>query len=100
MKLNLCDIQNMDWSYATQNNDANLGFEIFPRLFKKSLDKHAPLKTVSKKDERVLQKPWITNGIKTSIKTKDKLYKQMIKQKDALLKKQKQMICQNIATKL
>ena len=40
----------------------------------------------------VLQKPWITNWIKTSIKVSDKLYKEMIKQKDAILKNQKQML--------
>ena len=67
------DIQSMDWSYATQNNNADLGFEIFLCLFNKCLDKQTPLKTVSKKGERVLQKPWITNGIKTSIKVRDKL---------------------------
>ena len=42
-----------------------------------------PLRKVSKKGEQVLQNPWITNGIKTLIKVRDKLYKQMIKQKDA-----------------
>ena len=40
----------------------------------------------------MLQKSWITNGIKTSLKVRDKLYKQMIKQKDAILKNQKQML--------
>ena len=75
------DIQSIDWSYATQNNDTNLGFEIFLPLFNNCLYKHVPLKTVSKKGERVLQKPWITHGIKASIKVSDKLYKQMIKNK-------------------
>ena len=88
----ICNIQSNDWSYATQNNNANLGFEIFLHLFSKCLDKHTSLKTVSKIRERVLQKPSITNGIKTSIKVRDKLYKQMIKQKDAILKNQKQML--------
>ena len=88
----LCDIQSIDWSYATQNNNANLGFEIFLHLFNKCLDKHAPLKTVSEIGERVPQKPWITNGIKISIKVRDKLYKQMIKQKASILKNQKQML--------
>ena len=40
----------------------------------------------------MLQKPWITNGIKTSIKVRDKLHIQVIKQKDAMLKNQKQML--------
>ena len=95
-----CDIQSINWSYATQNNNANLGFEIFLCLFNKCLDKHAPLKTVSKIRERVLQKPWITNGIKTSIKVRDKLYKQMIKQKDAILKNQKQMLYKRYCNKI
>ena len=96
----ICDIQSIDWSYATQNNNANLGFEIFLRLFNKCLDKLSPLKTVSKIGERVLQKPWITNGIKTSIKVRDKLYKQMIKQKDAILKSQKQMLYRRYRNKI
>ena len=37
----ICDIQSIDWSYATQNNNANLGFEIFLRLFNKCLDKQS-----------------------------------------------------------
>ena len=94
------DIQSIDWSYAIQNNDANLGFEIFLHLFNKGLDKHALLKTVSQKGERVLHKHWITNGIKTSIKVRDKLYKQMIKQKDTILENQNECFIKDIATKL
>ena len=37
----ICDIQSIDWSYATQSNNANLGFEIFLRLFNKCLDKQS-----------------------------------------------------------
>ena len=48
----------------------------------------------------MLQKPWITNGIKTSIKVRDKLYKQMIKQKDAILKNQKQMLYKRYRNKI
>ena len=49
-----CDIQSIEWAYATQNNNANLGFEIFLRLFNKCLDKRAPFKTIFKKGESVL----------------------------------------------
>ena len=77
-----------------------MSFGIFLHLFNKCLDKHTPLKTVSKKEERVLQKPWITNGIKTSIKIRDKLYKQIIKQKDAILKSQKQIFYKRYCNKV
>ena len=35
------DIQSIVWSYATPNNNANLGFEIFLRLFNKCIDKQS-----------------------------------------------------------
>ena len=46
------------------------------------------------------QKPWITNGIKTSIKVREKLYKQMIKQEDVILKNQKQMLYKRYCNKI
>ena len=36
------DLKGNDWTFATQNNDVNLGFEAFLRLFNTTLDKHAP----------------------------------------------------------
>ena len=48
----------------------------------------------------MLQKAWITNGIQTSIKVRDKLHKQMIKQKDAILKSQKQMLYRRYRNKI
>ena len=38
--------------------------------------------------------------MKTSIKVRDKLYKQMIKQKDAILKNQKQMLYKRCCNKI
>ena len=38
------------------------------------IDKHAPMQTVSRKWRRFSQKPWLTRGIITSIKRKQKLY--------------------------
>ena len=46
----------------------------------------------------MLQKPWITNRIKTSIR--GKLYKQMIKQKEVILKNQKQMLFKRYRNKI
>ena len=79
-----------------------LGFWDLLRFLQRcySLDKHAPLKAVYKKGERVLQKPWVTNGVKTSIKIWDKLYKQIIKQKDAIFKNQKQILYKRYCNKI
>ena len=38
------DLQGTDWTFATQNNDANLDFEAFLRLFNTTLDENAPIK--------------------------------------------------------
>ena len=78
-KIELCEL---DWSFVTENNDINLSFEIFMRFINRILDKHTPIKTVKKRENKIISKPWITRGIKTSMKKRDKLYKQMVKAKN------------------
>ena len=72
-KTELCEL---DWSFVTEN-DINLGFETFLRFINKTLDKHA-----QNRENKTISKPWITRGIKTSIKKRDKLYKHIIKAKN------------------
>ena len=43
--------------------------------FSQIINNHAPLQTLSRKKKRLQQKPWITKGLLTSIKNKQKLYK-------------------------
>ena len=38
------DIKEINWSLAAENNDVDLGFETFFKLFSRTLDKHAPYK--------------------------------------------------------
>ena len=83
------DLQGIDWTLATHNNDINLGYEAFLRLFNTTLDKHAPIKEFTKKEEKDKLKPWVTKGIKKSMSVRDKIYKQMIKEKDQLIKTEK-----------
>ena len=78
-KTELCE---HDWSFATENKDINLSFEIFLHFINRILDKHAPIKTVKKRENKIISKPWITRGIKISMKKRDKLYKQMLKVKN------------------
>ena len=40
----------------------------------KIVNKHAPLKPLSKRKEKQLSKPWITNGIRREIQIKNKYY--------------------------
>ena len=43
-------------------------FSSFCNKFDKLVNKHAPMKTISNRKEKQLSKPWITQGLRTSIK--------------------------------
>ena len=75
------DLQEINWNFATENNDIDLGFETFSRLFNKTFHRHAPIKKSTREEEKIKFKPWITKSIKKSISVRDKLYKEMIKEK-------------------
>ena len=75
------ELSELDWSLVTENSEVNLGFETFLRLVNRILDKHVPTKIIEKKENKITSKPWVTRGIKTSMKIRDKFYKQMIKAK-------------------
>ena len=49
-------------------------FEAFISVVLKVIDKHAPIKQMSRK---LKSKPWITKGIYSSICTKNRMYKSM-----------------------
>ena len=83
------ELKSIDWSLATENNDLNLGFRTFFHLSNKTLDKHAPLKQGTREDKKIEQKPWVTKRIQTSMKRRDKLYKEAIKEKKSRKKIQK-----------
>ena len=54
--------------------DVNKSFTAFYSKLNKLVNKHAPLKPLSKKNLKKLRKPWITKGIRRSIKIKNSLY--------------------------
>ena len=62
------ELRELDWSFVTENNDTNLGFETFLRFINKTLQKHALIKTVKKRENKTISEPWITTDIKISIK--------------------------------
>ena len=59
----------------------NLSFQTFVRLTNRILEKHALSKVIEKKENKITSKPQIMGGIKTSMKIRDKFYKQMVKTK-------------------
>ena len=57
-------------------NDYNFNhrFRDFIEIVKSKIDRHASLKKLTRKQRKLKCKPWITRGILTSIKRKQKLY--------------------------
>ena len=59
---------------ATATN-INSMFEDFYSLITTTIENHAPLKKLTRKQTRLRNKPWITKGLLKSIKRKQKMYK-------------------------
>ena len=57
------------------NENFNELFNNFVHIISHSIDNHAPLRPISRKMRKLLQKPWITKGLLTSIKKKRWVFK-------------------------
>ena len=63
---------NLDDLTEQNFNDA---FEAFIQVIHKVIDKHAPLKHMSRKQKKLQSKPWITKSVYESIRLKNIMYK-------------------------
>ena len=64
-------------------NDVNKVFADFNEKFLKVLNKHAPFITLSNKQVKWKTKPWLTNGIQTSIRKKNLFYGKYVRSKNS-----------------
>ena len=60
-------------------SDTNSAYNIFLSKYTKLLDKHAPFRTLSKKEKSLQRKPWLTQGLLKSISKKRSLFKKLKK---------------------
>ncbi len=60
--------------FLTTPYDVDVSAEIISQTYRDIIDKYMPLRKISRKQKRFANKPWITRGIKVSIKTKNKLF--------------------------
>lgn len=76
------DISAIDWTtILSRCSDVDDMFDSFYSNLNKIVDKHVPLKQLSKKEIKISCKPWITKGLRTSIRKKKKLYVKFMKTK-------------------
>jgi hypothetical protein len=70
----LSEVQSIVETVLVHNSstDVTTLFNRFYKMLMKIVNKHAPLKPLSKRKEKQLSKPWITNGIRRAIKIKNK----------------------------
>ena len=69
------DLSNVNWNELFVNDlcDVNSVFSSFCNKFNKLINKHAPMKTISKRKAKLLSKPWITKGLQIFVRMKNKL---------------------------
>ena len=71
-----------DSSSETNTSSVNQDATNLVNTFNLIIDMHAPLRPMSRQENRLSDKPWITCGILTSIKTKNKHFKKYFKNKN------------------
>ena len=69
-------IATFDWAEINSLDDQTVAYSKFTKEFSRIFNECIPLKKKTRNNK--IRKPWITNGILKSIKTKNRLYKQLI----------------------
>ena len=71
--------QQFNENLTPDDNDPNAYFSKFRNLFSHTIDEHATRKPITRREQFSKPKPWITNGLLTSVKTKVRLLKRFVK---------------------
>ena len=84
----LLDLLEIDWNSILdiESRNPNKSFDSFYESIIKLLDKHLPLRKITKKEHKMKFKPWITNDILIKIRGKNKLFNKYSKCKNTVLK--------------
>ena len=81
-------------------NDVNSSFNNFLSATNKVIDKHAPLRKITKSEIKQKYKPWITKGMIKSIQRKNKLYNKYVRCKDPAVKTTTHNECKELKNKI
>jgi hypothetical protein len=75
----MCALEHFEQENCT---DPNINYEKLNTILKTAYEKHLPIKIVKFKKHKHKLNSWITNGIMSSIKFRDKLYQRMVKSRN------------------
>ena len=70
------ELRNESWKSIYNSSDANEGLTRFLHIFNRISNKHALIKLIKIKSKS--NKPWVTKGLKKSIKVRNQLYKKWL----------------------
>ena len=84
------ELNSLDWQnvLSINNDNVNLSLDLFLENVKKLVVKDAPLKKLTIQEKKLRLKPWITTGILTSIKTKNRIYRKCLRTNNVTTKQQ------------
>lgn len=81
----MLDFQSINWAEVLPCNDTLVNvndiFQSFYSHVSGIIDKHVPIRKLTRKEIKSLPKPWITKSIRVSIKMKDIFYKKYLASK-------------------
>ena len=76
----ISEFQTINWqTVISSEQDSSSTFSSFYNVLSTIIDKHIPVKQLSKREQKFLSKPWITSALRKSIYVKNNLYKKFIK---------------------
>ena len=75
----LAELATQSWDHILDETNVNIAYEVFIDGFTKLYNVHFPSYQISKSKKKKKRHPWITNGILTSIKHKNKLYRKFLR---------------------
>ena len=72
-------IENETWDNVYHSRDVNIAYSNFISTYMKHVNLHLPMKTKCFNRNKHKIEPWMTQGLLKSMRTKEKLYKEMLK---------------------
>ena len=98
----LNDLSNVNWNslICLDKEDPNFSYTVIEKAVNSIVDEHAPTKILTKKEIKLQSKPWITQGIRISIKRREKVYKKYLRAKDNDTKEKYHRLYKNLRNQL
>ena len=80
------DVQNINWDevFVSELDPSSMFHSFYDRI-SVIIDKHIPVKQITRKEFKLNSKPWITPALKQSIQIKNKWHKKILKTKQFII---------------